>query len=121
MSLTSKITYRMAHSRDADELAYMWNAWHDATGKKMRSNYAEYVRLLNKAATSIGLNDAKHMWQLKYDDAQFTETIDRLWTDIQPLYNELHTYIKYKLKYIYGKSYIAYICVFIYKRFDVRG
>lgn len=98
----NNISYRMAHSRDSDELLYLWKAWHDATGKQMRPHYDEYTNYMNKAAVANGLADATKLWQLKYDDANFTNNIERLWNEVKPLYDDLHTYIKYKLKYIYG-------------------
>lgn len=102
LSLDANITHIMAHSRDYDTLTYYWKLWHDKTGKLMRKNYVEYVKLMNKAGKENGFTDAKHMWQIKYEDAEFETKIDQLWEEIESLYDELHTYTKYKLKYIYG-------------------
>lgn len=44
----------MAKSRNYDELAYTWKAWHDASGKRMREDYKKYVKLQNKAAVANG-------------------------------------------------------------------
>lgn len=109
LAIDPDVSSRMAHSRDSGELAYLWGAWHDATGKQMRSHYNEYVTFMNKAATANGLIDATKMWQVKYDYANFTNNINQLWQEVQPLYQEIHTYIKYKLKYIYGKKDCAII------------
>jgi peptidyl-dipeptidase A len=104
LSLEPNITYVMAHSRDYDELSYVWKTWHDNVGKELRSNYTEYVNLMNKAASENGLTNAAEMWQLDYEDGDFIGQIDKLWEQVEPLYNELHTFMRYKLKYIYGKS-----------------
>lgn len=103
LSLDPNISYIMAHSRDYGELSYVWKTWHDNVGKDIRSNYVEYVNFMNKAASENGLTNAAEMWQLDYEDANFVEQIDRLWDQVEPLYNELHTFVRYKLKYIYGK------------------
>lgn len=103
LTLDPNITHLMAHSRNFDELTYLWKMWHDNTGKKMRTNYAEYVNLMNKAAKENGLVDAAQMWQSKYEDAEFVNRMDQLWEQVEPLYDELHTFMKYKLAKIYGK------------------
>jgi hypothetical protein len=39
-----------AKSRDSKELAYYWQAWRDASGKKMREQFIEVIKLTNEAA-----------------------------------------------------------------------
>jgi len=46
----------MAKSRDWEELMWAWQEWRSETGKKMKSNYIEFVELLNKAARMNGKN-----------------------------------------------------------------
>lgn len=103
LALEPNITTIMAQSKDYDELAYTWKAWHDSTGKLMRDNYKRYVPLMNQAGKENGLNDAKQMWQARYEQTNFEDKIDQLWEEVESLYDELHTYIKYRLRYIYGK------------------
>lgn len=38
----------MANSRDYDTLLRAWKGWRDETGKKIRTQYAEYVQLNNE-------------------------------------------------------------------------
>lgn len=40
----------LSKSRKYDELTYVWKAWRDASGKKMRNTYKTYVELSNEAA-----------------------------------------------------------------------
>lgn len=42
------------------------------------------------------------MWRESYEDDKFIENIERMWVEVEPLYNELHTYVRNKLKKIYG-------------------
>jgi peptidyl-dipeptidase A len=46
------------------------------------------------------------MWRSNYDmsDADFAKLIDKLWQDVQPLYAELHTYVRNKLNQHYGDA-----------------
>lgn len=45
----------MATSTDYDALEYVWKAWRDATGAKMRMQYKEHVELSNKIAELNGM------------------------------------------------------------------
>lgn len=38
----------MANSRDYDTLLRAWKGWRDETGKKIRTQYTEYVQLNNE-------------------------------------------------------------------------
>lgn len=44
----------MAKSTDYDELTRVWKDWRDATGKKMKGNYVEFVKLSNTAVWELG-------------------------------------------------------------------
>lgn len=103
-TLDPEISERLAHSRDPEELKYYWEAWHENSGKKMRNDYGTYVDLLNKMARANGYSDAAQMWQSRFEDRNFGEKIDKLWSQVEPLYADLHEYTKYKLLEIYGMS-----------------
>lgn len=42
------------------------------------------------------------MWLQAYEDDDFVSKVDNAWDEIVPLYNELHTYVRRKLKELYG-------------------
>lgn len=44
----------ISSSTDYDELTYVWTAWRDASGAKMRNLYKTYVQLANEAAVANG-------------------------------------------------------------------
>jgi len=44
----------MAKSRDWEELVWAWREWRRVTGRRMKSNYSEFVDLHNKAARRNG-------------------------------------------------------------------
>lgn len=37
-------------------------------------------------------------WRAYYESENFVQEIDELWSDVKPLYDELHTYVLNKLK-----------------------
>lgn len=50
------------------------------------------------------MNDNGEMWRESYEDDNFIENVDKMWSQVEPLYNELHTYVKRKLEKIYDKE-----------------
>lgn len=42
------------------------------------------------------------MWRSRYEDANLVSKVDQLWSEVAPLYNELHTYVRRKLIGLYG-------------------
>ncbi|XP_058812773.1 angiotensin-converting enzyme-like [Topomyia yanbarensis] len=92
----------LANSNDYDELVYVWRRWREESGKKMRADYKQYVDYVNEAATLNGYSDYGELWRARYDDSDLRGTLERLWTEVEPLYNELHTYVRYKLLDLYG-------------------
>lgn len=45
--------------------------------------------------------DAGEMWRSRYEDDNLVEKVDKLWSEVEPLYDELHTYVRYKLHDLY--------------------
>ncbi|KAI5698388.1 hypothetical protein M8J75_006012 [Diaphorina citri] len=89
-------------SKDPKELAYYWQEFRNKTGKLMRKKYAKYVQILNEGVRLSHYKDAGDSWIALYNQPHFKETIEKLWTDIKPLYLELHAYVRRKLLAKYG-------------------
>ena len=93
----------LAESRDPHELRDAWVGWHKIA-PPMRKDFTRYVELGNKGARELGFADMGAMWRSKYDmspDA-FAKEMDRLWTQVRPLYVSLHSYARWKLREKYG-------------------
>jgi peptidyl-dipeptidase A len=100
-----EIDLKMAQSRDPKELAALWTGWH-AVGVPMRSDYARLAELSNQGARELGFADTGVLWRSQYDmpPGEFQAEIERLWTQVEPLYRELHTYVRRKLIEKYGDA-----------------
>ncbi len=100
-----EISTIMASSRDYDELLKLWLGWHDIA-KPMRPLYEQEVGLANEGAKELGYADTGAMWRSKYDMPadDFARDIDRLWNQIQPLYQSLHCHVRAKLGELYGED-----------------
>lgn len=43
------------------------------------------------------------MWRESYEDDNLVANVDKMWSQVEPLYLELHTYVKRKLEKIYDQ------------------
>ena len=93
----------LASSRNPKELLEVWQGWH-AIAPPMRKPFERYVELSNKGARELGFADTGAMWRSKYDmpPDEFTKELDRLWTQVRPLYESLHAYVRSRLYQVYG-------------------
>jgi peptidyl-dipeptidase A len=99
------ISNLMAHSHDPEELTRLWVGWH-AIGAPMRQKYARFMDLQNIGGKELGYHDAGELWRAGYDmtPAQFSAEVERTWQQLEPLYRELHTYVRNRLIAKYGKA-----------------
>ena len=95
----------MATSHDPKQLTELWVGWH-SIGAPMRQKYARMVELENVGAKEQGYKDTGELWRAGYDmtPAQFSAEVDRAWTQLEPLYKELHTYVRSRLIAQYGAA-----------------
>ena len=95
----------IAKSNDPDELQAIWEGWRTVS-PSMKKDYARMVEIINEGAQELGFKDAGDLWRAGYDmDAEaFSQEADRLWGQVQPLYNELHCHVRAKLSEKYGEE-----------------
>ncbi|VAV97574.1 Peptidyl-dipeptidase A precursor, partial [hydrothermal vent metagenome] len=91
-------------NRNPDELAEMWESWHSNVGAPMKDDYARMVEIANEGAQDLGFADVGAMWRSGYDMPadDFAKLTDKLWSQVKPLYDELHCYTREKLNAKYG-------------------
>jgi peptidyl-dipeptidase A len=114
---TGKFTYRdktltlddiedvMKSSRDPAELKTLWEGWH-AISPAMRTDYARLISLANEGARQLGYAEAGVLSRSWYDmppDA-FAATVERLWSQLEPMYKNLQCYARARLNDKYGNA-----------------
>ncbi|NJM49619.1 MAG: M2 family metallopeptidase [Sphingomonadales bacterium] len=102
----SDIEAKMGTSRNPEELKEMWVSWHDNVGTPMREDYTKLVSIANAGAKELGYADTGALWRSNYDMPadDFAQTMDTLWLEVKPLYDELHTFVRTKLNEKYGDA-----------------
>lgn len=105
LTLDPELSNLLKDSRDYEILLWAWKGWHDQTGPKMRHIYARTVQLNNKAAKENGYKDLSEQWMEDFEDDEFEVKYDELFFRIKPLYEQLHAYVRRKLRQVYGSNY----------------
>ncbi|BFM05518.1 M2 family metallopeptidase [Halioxenophilus aromaticivorans] len=93
----------LRNSRDYDEQLQAWQDWRTIS-VPMRPKYERFVELTNQGAQTYGFDDLSVMWKSGYDMpvADFEQEVERLWQQVEPLYSNLHCYVRNKLGEFYG-------------------
>lgn len=96
----------LAKSRKPAELLAAWQGWHDTVGRQVRPLYERFVPLANEGVQSAGFANVGELWLSRYDmpPAAMVAEADRLWTQVEPLYKDLHCYTRRKLSEKYGPT-----------------
>lgn len=90
-------------NRSPEERAAAWAGWH-ATATPIKEDYAKFVELSNEGARELGFANLGEMWRAGYDmsPAEFEQTVEKLWTQLKPLYEALHCTVRATLNEKYG-------------------
>ncbi|CAL1685998.1 unnamed protein product [Lasius platythorax] len=107
LRLYPDISQIMAKSRDWDELQYVWAEWRRRSGTPIKDLYQQLMTLNNDAARLNNFTDAADYWMFPYQSPNFQQDIDEVWEMIRPLYEELHAYVRRKLREHYGPEKIG--------------
>jgi peptidyl-dipeptidase A len=102
---TEDVAEILRTSRDPEETKTLWEAW-QAIAVPMRDDYVRRTRLANEGARTLGFADTGELWRSWYDmtPEEFTRTVDRLWSQVEPLYKNLHCYARARLNEKYGSA-----------------
>ena len=92
-------------SRNPAELQAVWEGWHSIAAP-MAPDYTRMVEIANEGARELGYPSLDQMWLSNYDmqPAQMEAEVQRLWTQVEPLYKELHCYARGRLNTYYGDA-----------------
>ncbi len=100
-----KLERVLAESRDYDELLEAWRGWRTVS-PPMRASYTRFAELANEGARNLGFENLGQMWRSAYDMSPeaFAQETERLWSQVEPLYEQLHCYVRARLAEHYGED-----------------
>ncbi|XP_074661031.1 angiotensin-converting enzyme 2-like [Tubulanus polymorphus] len=89
----------MEKSRDYDQLEWAWKSVRNQVGPKMRAKYIRMVQNTIERGQMKGYNPAERMIENEVGDGDgnFDEVAMKLWSEVEPLYKELHAFVRHKL------------------------
>ena len=95
----------LAKSRDYSEQLNAWTGWRTVS-PPMRPMYERFVELANEGAREVGAKDLGDLWKGGYDMgvAEFEQESERLWSQVEPLYEALHCHVRAQLSSKYGED-----------------
>jgi len=95
----------LATSRDPAETKAIYEGWRTVS-PPMRADYVRLVDLANTGAAELGYKDVGAIWRSWYDmpPDDFAKETDRLWSQVQPFYKNLHCYVRARLNEKYGDA-----------------
>ncbi|WP_394201805.1 M2 family metallopeptidase [Shewanella waksmanii] len=98
----------MGESSDPDLLLEAWQGWREIA-KPMRPLFEREIELANEGARDLGFKNLSELWRSQYDmqPDEFSAELDRLWGQVQPLYESLHCYVRGRLNEKYGDEVVA--------------
>ncbi|XP_060242521.1 angiotensin-converting enzyme isoform X2 [Meriones unguiculatus] len=105
-SLDPELTNILASSRSYAKLLFAWEGWHDAVGIPLKPLYQDFTDLSNEAYRQDGFPDTGAYWRSLYESPSFEEDLERLYHQLEPLYLNLHAYVRRALHRRYGDKYI---------------
>ncbi len=90
-------------SQNPAELLEAWKGWRTIS-PAMKADYQRFVELQNIGAQDLGYADAGAYWRAGYDMPadEFSAEVERLWSQVQPLYEALHCHVRAQLNQQYG-------------------
>ncbi|XP_058122547.1 angiotensin-converting enzyme-like [Anopheles ziemanni] len=107
LALEPELTEILANSRDAEELKYYWQQWYDAAGAPTREDFQKYVDLNGEAAKLNNYATGAESWLAAYEDDTFEEQVDAVIEELRPFYEQIHGFVRYKLREFYGEDVVS--------------
>ncbi|GAB0091084.1 Angiotensin-converting enzyme [Sergentomyia squamirostris] len=107
LSLEPDLTEILIKSVDPEELKYYWKQWYDKAGTPTRPFFDKYVELNREAAKLDGFYSGAESWLDEYEDETFEKQLETIFEQIRPLYEQLHAYVRFKLREKFGNDVVS--------------
>ncbi|XP_055374373.1 angiotensin-converting enzyme isoform X2 [Condylostylus longicornis] len=92
-----KIKEVILMSKIPQKLSYYWKEWRDTIGPVAREYFLNYTDYFRQTAHLNGHITPSRTWYLYYETPNFLMELEHAIKQIEPLYKELHAYVRYNL------------------------
>uniref|UniRef100_A0A8C5KSE9 Angiotensin-converting enzyme n=1 Tax=Jaculus jaculus TaxID=51337 RepID=A0A8C5KSE9_JACJA len=106
LQLEPDLTHVMATSRNYEELLWVWESWNNKAGRAILPFFPKYVELTNEVARLNGFADGGDSWRALYESETLERDLEQLFQELQPLYLNLHAYVRRALHHHYGPQHV---------------
>ncbi|KAL5281727.1 hypothetical protein ACFFRR_005209 [Megaselia abdita] len=106
LSLEPEIEAVITTSRDPEELKYYWVEFYNAF-KSVREPFERYIELNTEAAKLNNYTSGAEDWLSEYEDDTFEQQLENIFDEIRPLYEQLHGYVRWRLRKFYGNKVVS--------------
>lgn len=95
----------LASSEDPAQLLEAWTGWRTVS-PPMKEKYVKTIQISNEGSKELGFKNTADLWKSNYDmpSDDFEGRLDDVWAQVQPLYEQLHCYVRDKLNKKYGEA-----------------
>lgn len=95
----------LAENRNYDELLDAWVGWRTVS-PAYREDYTKFIEIANTGAQAYGFDNLGASWKSGYDMSpdEFEAEVERLWSQVEPLYKSLHCKVRADLAEHYGED-----------------
>lgn len=107
LQLEPELTEILATSRDEEELKYYWVEWYKKAGAPVREYFQKYVDLNKESAILNGFPSGAEVWLDEYEVSDFEQQVDAVIEQLRPLYEQIHGYVRAKLRLKYGPETVS--------------
>lgn len=92
----------MAEIGNEGDHLWAWQAWHNGVGRQLRPLFLRFVEMNNKEAKQEGFADYGDQLRNQTDIPQLESVVQYLYSQVEPLYKQLHAYVRRHLYNTYG-------------------
>ncbi|XP_017853861.1 angiotensin-converting enzyme [Drosophila busckii] len=107
LALEPEIEEIITKSRNPEELKYYWREFYDKAGTAVRPQFEKYIELNTKAAHLNNFTSGAEVWLDEYEDPTFEKQLEAIFAEIRPLYEQVHGYVRYRLRQHYGNEVVS--------------
>ena len=92
--------------RHYEENGFIPKAGRTVAGYRIYRDADVHLLKFIRRAQELGFKNLADVWKSKYDQpgAEFEKDMDRVWTELKPLYQQLHCYVRTQLNRKYGDA-----------------